>query len=192
MSKLGWLLGGWDELCFKRVPDGWLFAAPSIWPRRTYRVTDEQKAELSKPLRRMMRVQLAAIVVICFVLGTVLEGRDGFIYWLSFGVACVVMMALSWAYTSISMRPLLSGLVPTQEHITFADRFKLQAAAVPTAVIIIMALFSLVLFAGGVFVWLKGKLDAQMIVGMVTFGALSLYWLALFVAKQKLRLRRST
>ena len=185
MSKFGWILGGWDEISFKRVPDGWLFAPPSVWPRRTYLVTDEQKAGLGNALRRMMWVQFVVVLVVCLVLGTLLEGRDRLTYWLAYGAATVAMMALSWAYMTIVLRPLLGGLAPTQEHITFADRFTRQAVAMPKAIIIIMALISLMLFAGGALVWLQAKWNAQMIGGMVLFGILSLYWIALLVAKQR-------
>jgi len=184
MSKIGWILGGRDEISFKRVNDGWLFAPP-VWPRRTYLVTDAQKAGLSKPLRRLMWMQLGAIAVVCFVLSAFLAGRDQMTYWVGFGSAALVMMALSWAYSAVVMRPLLIGLVPTQERITFADRFQRQAEAIPNAVIIIMGLLSLMLFVAGALVSLKAKLDLQMICGMVVFGILSLYWIALFAAKRK-------
>jgi hypothetical protein len=191
MSKIGWVLGAWDEVSFKQVNDGWLFAPPSVWPRRKYLVTDAQKAELSKPLRRMMWMQLGAIAVVCFLMGVFLDGRDRVTYWAGFGSAAILMIVLSWACSVVVMRPLLNGLVPTQEKITFADRFKRQAEAIPNTVIIIMGLFSLMLFAAGALVSLKAKLNVQMIFGMVVFGILSLYWVALFAAKLKLMRRIS-
>ena len=63
MSKFGLILGGLEEISFKRAQDGWVFRSPSIWPRRTYLVTDAKKAAPVKPLRRMLMVQFVMIIV---------------------------------------------------------------------------------------------------------------------------------
>lgn len=185
MSKFGWVLGGVEELSFKRAHDGWLFTSPTVWPRRTYLVTDAQKANLVGALRRMLAVQLVLIFVAVFGATTLAENYEPLTRWLVFGIAAVAATFLSWLYWAFSIRPLVAGLAPTDERITFSDRFKRQATIFPKAVIIVMLLGSLVLFAGGVAVSLHGAWDLMDVAGIVFFGILSVYWIALFVAKQR-------
>ncbi len=185
MSKFGWILGGLEEISFKRAQDGWVFRSPSIWPRRTYLVTDAQKANLVGPLRRMLAVQFVLIIVIVFVSMNLAENYEPLTRWLIFGIALVAGTFLSWLYWAFAIRPLVSGLVPTDERITFSDRFKRQATIFPKAVIIVMLLGSLVLFSGSVAVSLHGARDLIDITGAAFFGILSVYWIALFVVKQR-------
>ncbi len=185
MSKFGWVLGGLEELSFKRAHDGWLFTSRTVWPRRTYLVTDAQKANLVGPLRRMLAVQFVLIIVFVIIATNLAANYEPSTRWLIFGVTMVAATFLSWLYWAFAIRPLVSGLVPTDERITFSDRFKRQATIFPKAVIIVMLLGSLVLFAGGVAVSLHGARDLMDIAGAMFFGILSVYWIALFVAKQR-------
>jgi hypothetical protein len=185
MSKFGWVLGGVEELSFKRAHDGWLFTSPTVWPRRTYLLTDAQKANLVGPLHRMLAVQLVLIFVTVFGAMTLAENYETLNRWLVFGIAPVAVTFLSWLYWALAIRPLVAGLAPTDERITFSDRFKRQATIFPKGFIIIMLLGSLVLFAAGVAVLLHGALDLMEVAGIVFFGMLSVYWIALFVAKQR-------
>ncbi len=189
MSKFGWVLGGLEELSFKRAHDGWLFTSPTIWPRRTYLVTDAQKAKLVGPLRWMLALQFVLIIVIVFVAMSLAQNYAPSTRWLIIGLALVVGTFLSWLSWAFAIRPLVSGLVPTDERITFSDRFKRQATIFPKAVIIVMLLGSLVLFAGGVAVSLHGARDLTDIAGAMFFGILTVYWIALFVAKQRTKAR---
>lgn len=185
MSKFGWVLGGVEELSFKRAHDGWLFRSPTAWPRQTYLVTDAQKAKLVGPLRRMLAVQLVLIFVVAFGAPTLTENYETLTRWLVFGIVLVAFTFLSWLYWAFAIRPLVAGLAPTDERITFSDRFKRQATIFPKAVIIIMLLGSLVLFAGGVVISLHGAWDLMDVACIVFFGILSVYWVALFVTKQR-------
>lgn len=185
MGKFGWVFGGVEELSFKRAHDGWLFTSPTMWPRRTYQVTDAQKAELVGPLRRMLAVQFVLIIVIVFVALSLAENYGASTRWLIIGMALVAGALLSWLNWALAIRPLVSGLAPTDERITFSDRFKRQAAIFPKALIVVMLLGSLVLFGGGVAVSLHGARDLMDIAGAAFFGILTVYWIALFVAKQR-------
>lgn len=187
MSKFSWVLGGVEELSFKRAHDGWLFTSQTVWPRRTYLVTDAQKANLVGPLRRMLAVQFVLIIVVVFASMNLAENYEPSTRWLVLGIALVAGTFLSWLYWAFAIRPLVAGLVPTDERITFSDRFKRQATIFPKAVIIVMLLGSLVLFAGGVAVSLHGAWDLMDVAGIVFFGILSVYWVALFVTKQRTR-----
>jgi hypothetical protein len=58
---------GVEEAHFKRVPEGWLFAAPRPWwlfgPRPTYLLTDTEKPALAARIR-LNRYLLAPWVVV--------------------------------------------------------------------------------------------------------------------------------
>lgn len=185
MSKFGWVLGGMEELSFKRAHDGWLFTSPTMWPRRTYQVTDAQKAALVGPLRRMLAVQFVLIIVIVFAAMSLAENSQPSTRWLIIGAALIAGTLLSWLCWAVAIRPVVSSLVPTDERITFSDRFKRQATIFPKALIVVMLLGSLVLFAGGVAVSLHGARNLTDVAGATFFGILSAYWIALFVAKQR-------
>ena len=190
MSKLGWRSwGGGEESSFKQRPDGWLFAAPYIWPRRTYLVTDEQKARLGKALRRMWWGQMLASIIVVIVLLTLLENQPPLRLWLAVGVAMVVLTALSSAYSAFAFRPLLAGLPPANERITRSDVFRTRAETLPTWLVTVLALGSLVLFAGGLLTGSAQKWDLSAILGTLFFGALSLFYIALFFAKQRAKRR---
>src|SRR5829696_6496217 len=61
------LLGGLDEMSFKRTPEGWVFQAPSLLApfghSAHYIVNDAQKAAIAAQLRRMWAWTLVLIGV---------------------------------------------------------------------------------------------------------------------------------
>src|SRR5665213_86125 len=76
IRKSGQGLGsGMVESFFKRRPADWLFAAPLMWPRRTYLVTDEQKARLIEALRCMWWTQILTGIVAAIGLLIFLQDR---------------------------------------------------------------------------------------------------------------------
>ncbi len=108
MSKFEWILGGLKEISFKRAQDGWVFRSPSIWPRRTYLMTDAQKVALVKPLRRMLMVQFGMIIVLV-VVSNLTANYEPWTRWLVFGIATVVLIFLSWLYVVFALRPQSAG-----------------------------------------------------------------------------------
>lgn len=190
MSKFGWIAGGWDEMSFKRAPDGWLFSLPFIWSRRTYLVTDAQRELLALPLRRTMWgvfLSVILLIVVMAQIGSVGQNYHAPEYWVAYALLGGVIMVLAWAYVTIATRPLLTQLVPTQQRITYADRFRRQATLLPTALIIVGGLFSFAFFALGVAASLTSRWDLSLIFGSAFFGILTAYWVVLFIVKRSMQ-----
>jgi hypothetical protein len=136
------LLGGIDEMSFKRTPDGWVFQAPGILAPfgygSHYLVSDSQKEAIAARLRRMW---VWTLVLIAIAAGTAPIIVDNFplaapqsaigkvlIYG---GVLIVLTLALVFWQTQ-AIRPLLAGARPTRERISFAERMHTQVAAAKT------------------------------------------------------------
>ncbi len=185
MSTFGWV-PGWDKTSFQPAPGGgWLFSTPSVWPRRTYLVTDEQKERLAGPIRRLMWIQMAVTAGVCAILLTAQAGSDSTTRWLTLCVAAVALTLLSSVHTAVALRPYLDGLTRTQSRVGFADRFKRQVAIMPAAVVIVLALVSFALFAMSAYMALGAKWDWTLIAGTAIFGSMTLYSVAILVAKQR-------
>lgn len=137
MSKFGQgLSSGMVESFFKPGPEGWLFAVPLVWPRRTYLVTDEQKASLFGPLRRIWWTQTLTSIVAAIGLLTFLEDQPALTQVIVIGSAMVVIFILSSVYAALMIRPLLVGIPATNERISFSDQFKARAVALPKVFLI--------------------------------------------------------
>ena len=186
MSKFGQAFGdGMVESFFKRKPEGWLFAAPYVWPRRTYLVTDEQKATLVGPLRRIWWVQILTSIVAVIGLMTFLEDRSVLTQSIVVGCAVAVILILWSVYAALMIRPLLVGIPATNERISFSDRFKAQAVALPKALFIGGFIIGLLFFVVGLAFVLGGERDLGTILSMAFFGALTLVYIAFFFVRQR-------
>ena len=183
MRKFGF--GGMEATAFKRRADGWLFAVPHVWPRRTYLVTDEQKTALVKPMRRLWWAQILTGTVVTIALLMTLQNQTPLIQFIVFGIAVAVCYILQSVFAVLIFRPMLADLPQTSERIPRSDIFKAQAAIFPTWLIVIGALTSLVTFAGCLFLGFGEKWDWVAVLGSVMFGGLGLYWTALFFVKER-------
>lgn len=173
-----------DKTYFKPTAEGWLFKEPGIWPRRTYRLTDAQKAGLVKPVRWML-------VVIFTLTVAILQTRDllsdslSFSPWLSLAIAVIAGMIVLWIYVAVFIRPVLSDLTPTDERITFGDQVRMQAAALPKALIIVWLTLFLVVVILGVGMGFVDGWDLED-VGVIAFCAImSLYPAVLLVIRSR-------
>lgn len=187
MGKFGWNVGGSIEATsFKRRPDVWLFEVPRMWPRRTYLVTDEQKAMLVKPLIRMQWA-LYLIALVGFILCVkILQDQDSLTLLIVLvGGVLVVGLIFSFIYTEVVIRPLLAGLPITSDRIRFSDKFKAQIALLPRALIICAVLFSFIMFAGGFVAGLLDGWDSFEIAMAVVFGSMTLVYIGVFVIRQR-------
>lgn len=127
---------GIEQSLFKRMPDGWLFAAPRPWPfsrRLIYRVSEAQKAALIARLRRARFLRLLIVFLfmapLTALIATIPAMRNpasplGWIALIIF-IAAVLVAGAQCEYWIVS-RPL-RGLRPTAEQITFGDRLRMQA-----------------------------------------------------------------
>jgi hypothetical protein len=136
------LLGGIDEMSFKRTPEGWVFQSPGILAPfgygSHYLVSDSQKEAIAARLRRMWAWTLvliaiaagaAPIIVDNFPLATP-QSTIGKILVYG-GVLTVLTLGLVfWQMRAI--RPLLAGAQPTTDRISFAERMHTQVAAAKT------------------------------------------------------------
>lgn len=186
MSKFWQVLaGGMVESFFKPGPGGWLFAGPLVWPRRTYLVTDEQKATLFGPLRRIWWTQTLTSIVAAIGLLTFLEDQPALTQVIIIGGAMVVIFILSSVYAALMIRPLLVGIPATNERISFLDQFKARAVALPKAFLIGGAVISLVFFVVGLAFALGGETDLGTILSTVFFGVLTLLYIGFYFARKK-------
>lgn len=130
------MFGFIDKMYFKPTEKGWLFKEPALWRRRTYLLTDAEKMRLVKPVRWLSLVSLI-IVIAGIQAQDVVSDRFHVSAALAVAAIIAVAMALFWIYTTVAFRPLLSGLTPTNERITFWDQVRMQAAAIPVSLIIV-------------------------------------------------------
>jgi hypothetical protein len=194
MSRRWWILGdGMEEISFKRVPEGWLFAAPFLWARRsTYLVGDALKAELEKRLRWMWRINFLVIMVATGVLMPLLASRRPMTeWWMALAVLIAAVIGLATAYASLAIRPLLAGVPPTSMRISRTDAFRTQAATYSSTAILLLGLCSLALFAGSIFKGLTSSWDSLTVVAVLLFGATAVYFPVLLVAKRRMARRSS-
>lgn len=186
MRKFGQgLSSGMVESFFKRRPEGWLFAMPLVWPRRTYLVTDEQKASLVGPLRRMWWTQILTGIVAVIGLLTFLEDQPALTQVIVVGSAMVVFFILQSGYAALMIRPLLVGIPATDERISFSDQFKARAVALPKVFLIGGAVISLLFFVVGLALALGGETDLATILSTVFFGVLTLFYIGFYFARQR-------
>jgi hypothetical protein len=186
MSKFGQgLSSGMVESFFKRRPEGWLFAMPLVWPRRTYLVTDKQKASLVGPLRRMWWTQISTGIVAVIGLLTFLEDQPALTQVIVVGSAMVVVFILQSVYAALMIRPLLVGIPTTNERISFSDQFKARAVALPKVFLIGGAVISLLFFVVGLALALGAETDLATILSTVFFGVLTLLYIGFYFARQR-------
>jgi hypothetical protein len=183
MSKWSWRLTRPEELCFKPVPGGWLFAVPLVWPKRTYLLTDEQKATLSGPLRRMIFVQMVVGIAAAGIVPGLLENRAQLVQWLAIAAICVAIVLASTIYGAIVIRPRLAGLTETTQRITYMDRFRRQAMTYPKPMIVALLLCSLLLFVGDLALGFTERWDLTTVIGSILFGLTTLHSIALLVMR---------
>jgi hypothetical protein len=194
MSSRWWFpFDGMDEVPFKRVPEGWVFGAPNPWlfgSRRYYLLNDQQKSEVGARLRRMWWMLLAAIVVAVAVIVPVtmpqLQQYPLTTFAADVLIGLVIGMALN-AYFCRSIRPIIAGLPTTANRITQGDVFRTQVTVLSRGYIVFFGLLSLVLLALCAAQPLVNPAgwDALSIAGTLLFGAGTIYWAVLFIAKFK-------
>jgi hypothetical protein len=193
MTRRWWILGdGMEEISFKRVPEGWLFVAPFFWARGTYLVGDALKAELARRLRFMWRINFLLIAVATGVLMPLLANRRPITeWWMILAVLIATVLGLVAAYARFAIRPLLAGLNPTAMRISRADAFRTQAATYSAGTIVLLALSSVALLAASIFKGLASSWDSLSVVGAVLFGAATVYFPILLIAKRRIARQQS-
>jgi len=195
MSSRWWFpFDGMEEMSFKRVPEGWVYRAPNPWllgRSRYYLVSEKQKSEIAGHHRRMWLFLLLGIAVIAAVGAPLtLAGFDDQQVVLSLATAALLglivgFVANAWLWRTI--RPIIADLPPTTQRIAQSEVLNTQIAVFSRGYLLFFGSLSLLLFA---LIALQPLLtsagwDARSLCGALLFGAGTIYWFALYIAKRR-------
>jgi hypothetical protein len=136
-------MGNWYEgaeaATFKQMENGYVYSNPwYIGPSRRYLVNEAQKAAITARMQQLRWVMpfgailglFAGLIVAAVVQSMVKPGPMVWdIRWFALMLAVVApIMAIAYLFLVRKLRPLIAGLPPTRERVTWSDRLKVQAA----------------------------------------------------------------
>ena len=184
MSNRPGMFGFIDRMYFKPTEKGWLFKEPALWRRRTYLLTDTEKMRLVGPVRWMSFAALVLIVAGIQAQDFVADHLHVPSILAAVAIAAAAMTGF-WIYTAVFFHPLLSGLMPTNERITFSDQMRMQAIGLPMSVMIVwlVACLTFVILGSGV-AFLDGW-DWKDAAGIALFAILGVYPVMLLVLRAR-------
>ena len=201
MSSRWWFpFDGMEEMSFKRVPEGWVYRAPNPWllgRSRYYLVSEKQKSEIAGHHRRMWLFLLLGIAVIAAVGAPLtLAGFDDQQVVLSLATAALLGLIVGFvanAWLCRTIRPIIADLTPTTQRITQSEVLNTQIAVFSRGYMLFFGSLSLLLFA---LIALQPLLtsagwDARSLCGALLFGAGTIYWFALYIAKRRQSVARA-
>lgn len=201
MSSRWWFpFDGMEEMSFKRVPEGWVYRAPNPWllgRSRYYLVSEKQKSEIAGHHRRMWLFLLLGIAVIAAVGAPLtLAGFDEQQVVLSLATAALLGLIVGFvanAWLCRTIRPIIADLPPTTQRITQSEVLNTQIAVFSRGYLLFFGSLSLLLFA---LIALQPLLtsagwDARSLCGAMLFGAGTIYWFALYIAKRRQSVARA-
>ena len=191
MARWWFPFDGMEQIAFKPVPGGFVYRAPNPWligRGRFYIVNAAQKSELAGIHRTVMLISFAAIVVIAAIGAPLLLDRVPDQPYAVFGLSLLLGLAIGLAVNGLlvhKVSPIVARLTPTDQRITQRDAFKIQTTALSRRFIIVFAALSFALF---VLSALRPLLDPAgrdlyAVVGVLLFGAATIYWIVLLIAK---------
>ena len=201
MSSRWWFpFDGMEKMSFKRVPEGWVYRAPNPWllgRSRYYLVSEKQKSEIAGHHRRMWLFLLLGIAVIAAVGAPLtLAGFDEEQVVLSLATAALLglivgFVANAWLWRTI--RPIIADLPPTTQRIAQSEVLNTQIAVFSRGYLLFFGSLSLLLLA---LIALQPLLrsagwDARSLCGALLFGAGTIYWFALYIAKRRQSVARA-
>jgi hypothetical protein len=201
MSSRWWFpFDGMEEMSFKRVPEGWVYRVPNPWlfgRSRYYLVSEKQKSEIAGHHRRMWLFLLLGIAVIA-ALGAplTLAGFDDQQVVSSLATAALLGLIVGFvanAWLCRTIRPIIADLTPTTQRITQSEVINTQIAVFSRGYLLFFGSLSLLLFA---LIALQPVLtsagwDARSLCGALLFGAGTIYWFALYIAKRRQSVARA-
>jgi hypothetical protein len=201
MSSRWWFpFDGMEEMSFKRVPEGWVYRIPNPWllgRSRYYLVSEKQKSEIAGHHRRMWLFLLLGIAVIAAVAAPLtLAGFDEQQVVLSLATAALLGLIVGFvanAWLCRTIRPIIADLTPTTQRITQSEVLNTQIAVFSRGYLLFFGSLSLLLFA---LIALQPLLtsagwDARSLCGAMLFGAGTIYWFALYIAKRRQSVARA-
>jgi len=189
-----------EEMSFKRVPEGWVYRAPNPWllgRSRYYLVSEKQKSEIAGHHRRMWLFLLLGIAVIAAVGAPLtLAGFDEQQVVLSLATAALLGLIVGFvanAWLCRTIRPIIADLPPTTQRIAQSEVLNTQIAVFSRGYLLFFGSLSLLLLA---LIALQPLLtsagwDARSLCGALLFGAGTIYWFALYIAKRRQSVARA-
>jgi hypothetical protein len=189
-----------EEMSFKRVPEGWVYRVPNPWllgRSRYYLVSEKQKSEIAGHHRRMWLFLLLGIAVIAAVGAPLtLAGFDEQQVVLSLATAALLGLIVGFvanAWLCRTIRPIIANLTPTTQRITQSEVLNTQIAVFSRGYLLFFGSLSLLLFA---LIALQPLLtsagwNARSLCGAMLFGAGTIYWFALYIAKRRQSVARA-
>jgi len=196
MSRQWWNpFDGMEELTFKPVEGGYLYAAPSPWllgRKRYYFVKAEQKAALASAHRTTMRQTFWTIVVgagACGPLAGVFLSSHSNAQQLAYlGVAALIGLAIGLVLNALllhRLKPIIATLTPSNERITRRDMVSIQATTFSRRYVLGFAVLSFVMLALSATrpVLDPSGRDLNAIIGITLFGFATIYWCAVYIAQ---------
>jgi hypothetical protein len=201
MSSRWWFpFDGMEEMSFKRVPEGWVYRVPNPWllgRSRYYLVSEKQKSEIAGHHRRMWLFLLLGIAVIAAVGAPLTLARfDEQQVVLSLATAALLGLIVGFAanaWLCRTIRPIIANLTPTTQRITQSEVLNTQIAVFSRGYLLFFGSLSLLLFA---LIALQPLLtsagwDTRSLFGALLFGAGTIYWFALYIAKRRQSVARA-
>ena len=184
---------GVEEALFKRVANGWIFAAPNPWTfgrRRSYLVNDARKTDLAVRVRRGRYFRLLALIpmfglpIAAFLLVPSLLSAPSVVTWLMLALFMLVGSVAINSCDYLPVRPLLVGLPRTTERIGLIEMHGSQARAMSVKALATLALIELLACAVLLGEWLMSvRANPYKLVGAAGLGCVGILFLGMLIAK---------
>jgi hypothetical protein len=185
--------GGVEEAQFKRVAQGWLFTTANPWvfgPRRTFLVSDSQKALLAESVRRSRYIRLILIVPISLLLAlafvmipSALNVRS-LEAWLVFGALVVLVTGAISLSDYLTVRPLLRDTPRSSQKIGVMDMLARQSEAMSVTALATSTVIFVIATAGQTYQGLTSmRVGALALIGAVAFAFLAFLFGTMLIAK---------
>jgi hypothetical protein len=197
MAQWWWRGDGWQDLWFKRAPEGWIFRAPNPWlfgRHRHYLVSENQKTEIiafysQVNWRFVIVVGLFAVIfaaVLAFAVSLV-PSQTTFLVMIVFSFLVGYLIN---AYFWLPLRPLLAGAPRTTERITSSELLRTRAAMMPLLQLILFALLFAAFCAFSTYEAFTSARGIYPPIDWLTlaalYGWLAFYYFAMLRAKRKM------
>jgi hypothetical protein len=186
---------GMEELTFRPVEGGFLYRAPNRWLFGRYRhyfVNAEQKATLASAHRTMLMHMFVSIVIgaatFAPMASAFLPPQSSAQQLTYLGACALIGIAIGLALNALLLRkvdPIIATLTPSSDRISQHDMFSAQATTFSRRYVLGFAVLSFVMLALSAArpILDPAGRDLIAIVGIVMFGACSIYWCAVYIAK---------
>jgi hypothetical protein len=179
---------GVEEAHFKRVPQGWTFAAPRPWwlfgSRPTYLLTDSQKPAVARCVRlnRYLRAPwIAVAAALIFLVRRHAPGSLNRDLILLFGVLWVGAMNAS---ENLTLRPLIAGLPPAPDKMGVTEMLTQQRRAMSVKTLTALGLFFLAGASFYGYLWFATDQWREFTAFIAIFsGGFAIMWFAMLFAK---------